>query len=243
MLLIDGHNLIGKMPNVSLSDPDDELKLLRALENYHAMHPHEAMLVVFDPSRDGHGGWSPMRSDMAGIAVRFAPRGSTADAVIARIVREEKRPRGIIVVSSDNAVRKSAQERGAKTMTSEEFVVKLRERYNPRKAKPEPTDPDAAEKPSDSDAEYWSQFFKEPPPAARKSVRPTAKSQSPRVASQPAKPTKGEKPDTAQSDIEYWLRIFSEPAESETKAAEPTHERQTENDIEYWLREFTRKRE
>src|SRR5438105_4351540 len=130
MLLIDGHNLIGKMPNVSLSDPDDELKLLRALENYHALHPHEAMLVVFDPGRDGAGGWAPMRgasAGSAGIAVRFAPRGSNADAVIARILREQKQPRGITVVSSDNAVRKAARERGAKTMTSEDFVAKLRE--------------------------------------------------------------------------------------------------------------------
>ncbi len=243
MLLIDGHNLIGKMPNVSLSDPDDELKLLRALENYHAMHPHETMLVVFDPSRDGRGGWSPMRSGVAGIAVRFAPRGSTADAVIARIVRDEQKPRSVTVVSSDNAVRKSAQERGAKTLSSEEFVVKLRERYNPRQPKPKPVDVDASEKPSDSDAAYWSQFFKEPKPTARKSQVPTSKPHVPSAPAQPAKPRKKEKPDAAQSDIEYWLSIFGEPADSAPQPSEPKRKPQADNDIEYWLREFTRKRD
>ncbi len=243
MLIIDGHNLIGKLPNVSLSDPDDELKLLRALENYHATHPHEDMLVVFDPARDERGGWSNMRSGVAGIAVRFARRGSTADDLIARILREDKRPRSITVVSSDNAVRKAARERGARTLSSEEFVTRLRARYNPRRSRPAPPDVDAAEKPSNSDAEYWSQYFKEPKPTTRLPTRPPPASRSRRPPASPARPPQGEKPESGQSDVDYWLSIFGEPEENEPEPSAASRKRQTESDIEYWLREFTRKRE
>ena len=242
MLLIDGHNLIGKMPNISLSDPDDELKLLRALENYHALHPHETMLVVFDPGRDGAGGWSNTRSSSAGIAVRFAPRGTTADAVIARILREQRQPRSITVVSSDNAVRKSARERGAKTITSEDFVAKLREGYHARTPKL-PRDSATNEKPSESDAAYWSQFFKEPKPAASKSPISKAKGQISAAPRQSGKPARKNSPNAEAVDLEYWLRIFGEPADNDAKPTAPTGKPETQNDIEYWLREFSRKRE
>jgi len=77
MLLVDGHNLIGKLPNISLSDPDDEAKLVRVLENYHAVRPHDEILVVFDPASHG-GGWRGTPSRNEGVAVRFAPRGVSA---------------------------------------------------------------------------------------------------------------------------------------------------------------------
>lgn len=232
-IIIDGHNLIGKLPNISLSDPDDEAKLVRVLENYHAMHLHEAILVVFDP---GHtGGWTELQHG-AGVQVRFAPRGSTADAVIVKLVRQEKKPRRITVVSSDNAIRKAAREHGAKTIASEAFVVKLREQTHPRKRRPAALPPEAREKPSDADVEYWSKFFQEPigNPAPPKPVpiQPAA-----------SRPAQSETSREVE-DIEYWLKVFGEPQAStpEPDAKSKPRQPSTESDVEYWLKRFERKR-
>ena len=34
MYLIDGHNLIGQLPDLSLTDPDDEAKLVQKLTGF-----------------------------------------------------------------------------------------------------------------------------------------------------------------------------------------------------------------
>ena len=45
--LIDGHNLIGSLPGLSLADPEDERKLLDRLQGY-ARRSRRRMIVFFD---------------------------------------------------------------------------------------------------------------------------------------------------------------------------------------------------
>ena len=47
-ILIDGHNLIGRLPGISLADADDEQALVRLLLSYRA-RTGKAITVVFDP--------------------------------------------------------------------------------------------------------------------------------------------------------------------------------------------------
>ena len=47
-IMIDGHNLIGKIPGLSLDDPDDEEKLLVRLRAYRA-RTGKRLVVYFDP--------------------------------------------------------------------------------------------------------------------------------------------------------------------------------------------------
>jgi uncharacterized protein len=260
MLLVDGHNLIGKMPNISLSDPDDEAKLVRVLENYYAVRPHEEILVVFDPARDG-GGWRGTYSRNGGVAVRFAPRGVSADDVLARLVRDAQSPRSITVVSSDNAVRRAVRVHGAKVLRAEEFIVHLQTELRPSRPARAAPQPEKPEKPADNDLAYWSTIFKEPPP------RPPAPKPKPApradVASPPRPlPAKGEKPETVE-DIDYWLRMLSAPrpsaegSEAESKylppPLEPPKGKRAEkperagrqpvvDSVDYWLREMSRRR-
>ena len=46
--LIDGHNLIGSMPNISLSDDNDEFKLVFLLRKIAVSKKNRQILVVFD---------------------------------------------------------------------------------------------------------------------------------------------------------------------------------------------------
>ena len=120
--LIDGHNLIGRLPDVRLDDPDDEAKLAARLRTYSA-RTGKRITVVFD--RGLPGGRSRELSG-GGVEVVFAASGHTADGILRERIRQARDPRGLTVVTSDREVIAAAQARGARMMRSEEFAAQLR---------------------------------------------------------------------------------------------------------------------
>lgn len=97
--LIDGHNLIGQLSDISLEDPNDEALLVQKLTGFVA-RVRQKCVVVFDY------GIPAGRSRMSrrGIDVRFAPAHSNADQVIKGRIQREHNPSQWTVVSSDNDV-------------------------------------------------------------------------------------------------------------------------------------------
>lgn len=116
-VLIDGHNLIGRLPALSLQDPHDEEKLVRLLKSYRA-RTGKRVTVVFDPGQAFH---LAQTRRLGGIEVVFAPHGSTADAVIAKRVRSSRNPRGWLVVTSDQRLAETVRGHGARVQSAEEF--------------------------------------------------------------------------------------------------------------------------
>lgn len=119
--LIDGHNLIGQMPNLQLDDPHDEEKLVEHLRRYRARTGHR-ITVIFDSGPTYQPGST---KKLGGITVQFAPPGKTADQLIARRVRRVKNPQALIVVSSDRVVQNAAQRAGVRTVSAAEFAREL----------------------------------------------------------------------------------------------------------------------
>ena len=119
--LIDGHNLIPKLPGLSLSDPDDEEQLLALLSNW-ARNSRHKVTVFFDRAPLGKAGThrgSPV------IAV-FVPDGKTADSAINdALARLKNAARNVTVVSSDRMVQAAAREARAKVLKSEDFATDL----------------------------------------------------------------------------------------------------------------------
>nr|HID13731.1 hypothetical protein [Anaerolineae bacterium] len=121
-LLIDGHNLIGRLPNLRLDDPNDEAKLVARLRAYCARTGRRAT-VVFD---QGLPGGRSQELSGGGVEVVFAAAGRTADGILRGRIRRARDPRGLTVVTSDHEVIAAARARGARVMRSEEFAVHLR---------------------------------------------------------------------------------------------------------------------
>jgi uncharacterized protein len=123
-MLIDGHNLIGRLPQISLEDPDDEEKLVQLLVAYRARTGKRGtgIVVVFDP---GAGAALAGRVQRPGVEVVFAPHGSTADAVIAQRVRRSRDRAQWQVVSSDQRLLRTVSELGARVQTAEAFATHL----------------------------------------------------------------------------------------------------------------------
>jgi predicted RNA-binding protein with PIN domain len=120
-ILIDGHNLIGRMPTLSLADPDDERQLVALLLSYRT-RSRKPVTVVFDP---GGGFALPETRRQGGVEVVFAPHGSSADQVIVRRVRRSRDPAGITVVTSDRALAGEAHNYGARVKSAEVFAAEM----------------------------------------------------------------------------------------------------------------------
>jgi predicted RNA-binding protein with PIN domain len=126
--LIDGHNLIGQLPDISLDDPDDEAKLVQKLIGFTA-RTDKRCVVVFDKGLPG--GRSRMSTSQ--VEVVFANSRSDADRVMMERIQKAKDPGQWIVVSNDNAVLLAARQRKMKALKSAEFVTLIHPPPKPRR--------------------------------------------------------------------------------------------------------------
>jgi predicted RNA-binding protein with PIN domain len=171
-LLIDGHNLIGQMQDLSLSDPNDEDKLivrLRALGE----RVHKRMTVVFDPNPlDTMPSLGHNRSQHGSITVIYAPTGKKADDVIRHIVGDTKDRKGLLVITSDAAVANFTRQCGIRVQSSGDFIKWIKSQESGR-ADPYPKPVGSAR-----EAVNWADVFKEPNPppnAPRQTATPPKK--------------------------------------------------------------------
>ena len=120
-LLIDGHNLIARLPDVQLDDADDEVQLVERLRRYQA-RTGKRLTVIFD--RGLPGGLEPALSTSK-LKVVFAPTGRSADGLIVNRVRRSRDPRGLTVVTSDQKIIAAVESRGARVVRAETFASEL----------------------------------------------------------------------------------------------------------------------
>ncbi len=120
--LIDGHNLIPKVPGLSLGAMDDELSLIDQLQVFCRVS-RQQVEVYFDGAPAGQAGTRRYGQ----IPVHFVRLGRTADDAIAeRLAQMGRAARNWRVVSSDRRVQAEARARGAEVVTSEVFAAELR---------------------------------------------------------------------------------------------------------------------
>jgi uncharacterized protein len=120
-ILIDGHNLIGQVPTISLADPDDEAKLVMLLRRYAAHRRGRKVIVVFDGGVYGH----PDNLNGYSVEAHFARSPGDADAELIRRIRGVRRRDEWLVVSSDRAVAGEAKARGLPVLSSQDFARRL----------------------------------------------------------------------------------------------------------------------
>jgi predicted RNA-binding protein with PIN domain len=116
--LIDGHNLIPKIPGLNLQALDDEEQLIKLLQEY-CRRQRKQVEVFFDKAApDG------VRARNFGLVIaRFVRQDSTADqAICERLTRLGRLARNWTVVSSDLAVQSAARAAQARPMPSETFA-------------------------------------------------------------------------------------------------------------------------
>lgn len=149
--LIDGHNLIGRLPDIDLNDPNDEALLVQKLTGFVA-RTRKRCVVVFDSGLPG----GESRLSTHGVKVVFASHLSNADQVIIERISNATNPTAWTVVSSDNQVLDAAARRKMKTLRAAEFAEILRRPIPPGQPGP---DLAADVHLSDNEVDDWLRLF------------------------------------------------------------------------------------
>ena len=121
--IIDGHNLIPKIPGMSLQDLEDELQLVNLLQEFCRLQ-RKQVEVYFDNAPPGG---APVRN-FGSVVARFVRQGGTADqAIQKKLKRLGGEARNWTVVSSDREVQANARSLRAKVISAEIFARQLME--------------------------------------------------------------------------------------------------------------------
>jgi predicted RNA-binding protein with PIN domain len=149
--LIDGHNLIGALPDIRLDEEDDETRLIERLAAF-CRKKQKQVEVYFDKAAPGRAG----KFRLGAVTAIFVTSGSTADAAIARRLDQLGRTaRNWIVVTSDNAVQSAARSARARIVSAQAFSVEL-DAVDSR-------DPGEEIKFEDDEVDAWLRLFGEDP--------------------------------------------------------------------------------
>jgi predicted RNA-binding protein with PIN domain len=219
--LIDGHNLIAKMADIDLDDPNDEALLVLRLRSWVIGSRKRRATVIFDGGLPG-GRSRFHSSDQLGVI--FASEGRTADALLIRRMQKAKNPAEYTLVSSDQEVIDAARARHVRHLTSEAFASRLSEFGQQEKREPTPEAPGEAQKPAVSQEEVaeWLALFDAAPKMRREAPQPRpgqkaaqepagAKKASPQPETRkdvdPASLKRGESK-LSDDELDEWLRLF-----------------------------------
>lgn len=118
--IIDGHNLIGALPGIDLSDPEDERRLAEELGAF-ARRTRRRLTVYFDR---GTPGAHDVRSGL--VTLKFVSGRSADQAIAEHVHRLGGDVHNWTVVSSDREVQAEARAAGARVLSSQEFASLLR---------------------------------------------------------------------------------------------------------------------
>jgi hypothetical protein len=152
-LIVDGHNLIPKLPGMSLDLPDDEERLIELLIEYSRV-VKKKIIVYFDNA--------PLNSagvERFGLVNAFFVReGISADAAIrARLGQLGKEARNWTVVSSDHEIQREVKYAGAVSIPSEEFARRVDDALN---KVGENMDESPEKYPDEVEVNSWLELFK-----------------------------------------------------------------------------------
>lgn len=224
---IDGHNLIGKTPDISLADEDDEAQLVRRLKQWAGRDRRRQVTLFFDA---GLPGGEERRWTGGRVTVIFASVGRSADSLLIYRMRQVERKAGpeYTVITSDQAIIKVARQQKMNHLYAEVFAAMMAQEANPT---PLPTVTDDPVVSAREVAEWLDLFGPEPetPPPAPVPTRP-GRSPEPPQAAKPQKvdlrPRKTDRVHLSPDEVEAWLALFAAaPAtveENPTKPAPPS---------------------
>ncbi|MBU0510947.1 MAG: NYN domain-containing protein [Chloroflexi bacterium] len=153
--LIDGHNLIPKIPGLSLQAIDDEVQLIKRLKVFSRQH-RKRVDVYFDNAPAGQSHTRKFGS----VTAHFVRQGRTADEAIYTRLRDLGRSaRNWAVVSSDREVQAAARDAHAQVISSEVFAQELEQPAGGKRIAPSGPESDANLALSQEEVNDWLRLF------------------------------------------------------------------------------------
>ncbi len=230
--LVDGHNVIAVLQDITLDDPHDEAKLVMKLRAWTARVRRKA-IVVFD---GGVPGGPSATLSTADVRVIFAARHhTTADRIIHERLSALPDAPNWTVVSSDHEVLDRARAIGARTLTAQQFADDLDRPPGSAKEKPDSVSP--------AEVLAWLEVFQEVEESQEVST-PGAQARAPKVERQPdARPHRPPQAEPAEPPPRSTRTIAEQMGMSLRPLPRPPKpvgkpDRVSEDEIEDWLHVF-----
>jgi predicted RNA-binding protein with PIN domain len=152
--IIDGDNLIGGSPDISLDDPECRTKLIFIVRKFQEARNNKITIVF-----DGHPENGVNRENISEkLLVCYPNNGSSADEEIKHILAGFHYFKDVILVTSDRDLKSFAKKKGAKTINSIEFYFELK-RYSHISGKKEETRKRIEGEISDQEVDQWMKIF------------------------------------------------------------------------------------
>ena len=123
--IIDGNNLIGCSPDISLEDSNSRSEILGIVKKFQKKKKSK-IIVVFDGEPDT---FSNKENPNEKIVVKYPPIGDSADDEIKRILEGYTYFRDVVLVTSDRELKDVAKKKGARVVNSIEFYYELKRVY------------------------------------------------------------------------------------------------------------------
>ncbi len=123
--IIDGNNLIGCSPDISLEDDNARSEIVSIVKKFQ-QKKRSRIIVVFDGEPDTY---LNEKNPTEKITVKFPPIGESADDEIKRLLDGYTYFRDVILVTSDRELKDIAKKKGAKVINSIEFYYELKRVY------------------------------------------------------------------------------------------------------------------
>jgi hypothetical protein len=147
-LIVDGSNLLGRLPGFDLNSPASREKLTLRLQEYAHAHPNTRITLYFD-------GQNASTTRRGGVEIRYSPRTQPADYFILQYL--ERLPAGdrerARLVTADHELADAARRLGVAVEPPETFQRQI---LGPPRA---PSDRGL----SKAEVAEWEEYFRQPP--------------------------------------------------------------------------------
>ncbi|NUO08206.1 MAG: NYN domain-containing protein [Candidatus Brocadia sp.] len=222
LIIIDGYNFIFTVPalerHVGINRIEPVRDYVISLFSKYKTEKHYDVLVVFD------GNYTqvalPRKQTYSGVTVIYSRSGISADTEIKNITSLCQNPGDVYIVTYDNEIKRHVRKCGCHIIEPKAMYKEILEILNKDK-KNISEEPESKQKgPSEDDAKYWMEVFKNLPvedvkPCVIKTDTPKTKKKknSSHDGNEPSYKYQGPSVDETQ----YWVRIFKELEKNETQ--------------------------
>lgn len=216
LIIVDGYNFIftvselEKYVGISRIEPvrDHVISLL----SQYREKKHYDVILVFDGNQTGS--IFPKKQMCSGIIVIYSKSGISADTEIKNITNLCQNPQDVCIVTYDNDIKRHVKKCGCQIIEPKVLYNEIVVILNKEKKKPSDEPESKQRGPSEHDAQYWKDVFKNIPVEESKSnakntTIPSAKKEkkkSSQIHDEPMYKYKGPPPD----EVQYWVRFFTE---------------------------------
>lgn len=223
--LIDGHNLIGQLPDIDLADPNDEIKLVWKLKSWAAADRRRKVHVYFD---GGLPGGRKVNMSSSKVKVIFAGSGRIADELLILHIKKVKDPAGTTLITNDREIISPARRKRLRFISATDFAQQISEDKIQRQILIEQDEADDPEV-NNEDMQIWLNAFGD---VGESKIRPYQKKKPPPPPPKERKPLPKRTVDELKEagglrddEMAEWLMMFGD--EPETQPEPPTSRKKT----------------